>query len=96
MVFEFEGYNGSYLPPRHMPKNLVDQNSLEHGTSKLFPMLIHITVGYTDNNQISVKFRKTFLHFMTCRNYAASIIIIAVTRLVYFEVSTKILWGIFG
>ena len=34
----FEGYNGSYLPPRHMPNNLVDQNSLEHGTSKLFPM----------------------------------------------------------
>ena len=40
------GYNRSYLPPRHVPKNLVDQNSLEHGTSKLFPMLARSMTRY--------------------------------------------------
>ena len=42
----FEGYNGSYIPPRHVPKNQVDQNSLEHDTSKLFPMLARSTTRY--------------------------------------------------
>ena len=64
---QIEGYNGSYLPPRHVPKNQVDQNSLEHGTSKLFPMLARSTTRYIPRERARLSKAEPFPQDITGR-----------------------------